>query len=40
LPLMEIIADEIGNEILVGRNVLNRLMMVLDGPRQILELSA
>jgi predicted aspartyl protease len=39
LPLMEIIADEIGNEILVGRNVLNRLMMVLDGPRQILELS-
>jgi predicted aspartyl protease len=39
LPLVEIIADESGNEIIVGRNILNKLMMVLDGPRQMLELS-
>ncbi len=38
LPLMEIVADDRGNEVILGRNVLNRLKMVLDGPRQLLEL--
>lgn len=38
LPLMEIVADDRGNEVILGRNVLNRLRLVLDGPRQLLEL--
>ena len=38
LPLMEIVADDRDNEVIMGRNVLNRLRLVLDGPRQLLEL--
>ena len=37
LPLIEIVADDRGDEIILGRSVLNRLVMVLDGPQQILE---
>ncbi len=39
LPLIEVIADESGSESIIGRNVLNKLMIVLDGPRQVLEIS-
>lgn len=38
LPALEIVADEQGNEIVLGRNVLNRLAMILDGPKQVLEI--
>ena len=38
LPLIEIVADDRGDEIILGRNVVNRLVMVLDGPKQILEI--
>lgn len=38
LPLVEIVADEIGEEIILGRNVLNKLKVMLDGPKQILEI--
>lgn len=39
LPLIEIIADELGDEVILGRNILNKLIATLDGPRQILKLS-
>ena len=38
LPLMEVVADDRGNEVILGRNVLNRFRLVLDGLRQPLEL--
>jgi predicted aspartyl protease len=34
LPLVEIVADEQGDEVILGRNVLNRLTVLLDGPKQ------
>ena len=34
LPAIEVIGDEQGQEIIVGRNVLNRLRILLDGPTQ------
>jgi len=37
-PLVEIIADELGNDVIIGRNVLNKLVMKLDGPKNLLEL--
>lgn len=36
LPLVEMIADERGNEIILGRNLLNKLVMTFNGPKQIL----
>ncbi len=38
LPLVEIIADELGDEVIIGRNVLNKLVATLNGPKQTLEL--
>ncbi|MBI3537186.1 MAG: retroviral-like aspartic protease family protein [Chloroflexi bacterium] len=38
LPLVEIIADERGDEMILGRNLLNKLMLILNGPNLILEL--
>jgi predicted aspartyl protease len=38
LPLIEIVADEQGEEAILGRNVLNRLFMVLNGPKLTLEI--
>lgn len=38
-PAIEIIADPIGDEIVVGRNILNLLRICLDGPRQMVEVS-
>ena len=37
-PLIEVIADESGNEAILGRNIPNKLVVTLDGPRQVLEL--
>ena len=31
LSAIEVLADEMGNELLIGRNVLNRLILLLDG---------
>jgi predicted aspartyl protease len=38
LPAVEDVADEQGNEIILGRNVLNKLLMTLDGPNRVLEI--
>jgi len=38
LPLVEVVADDRGNEVIVGRNVLNNLIVTLDGPKQVLEI--
>jgi predicted aspartyl protease len=38
LPLVEIVANEWGEEIILGRNVLNKLTVILDGPKQVLEI--
>ena len=37
LPPIEVVADENSEEIIVGRNVLNRLRVVLDGIKQVVE---
>lgn len=34
LPAVEVIADELGDVVLLGRNVLNQLILLLDGPGQ------
>ena len=31
-PGVEIVADELNTEMLLGRNILNRLLLLLDGP--------
>ena len=38
LPLVEIIADELGDEVILGRNVINKLIMILNGREQTLEI--
>jgi predicted aspartyl protease len=38
LPAVEVVADERGDEIVLGRNVLNKLVMMLDGPKRVLEI--
>ncbi len=38
LPNIEVVGDDWGNEIIIGRNVLNKLQLLLDGPTQITEL--
>ena len=32
LPAVEVVGDDQGKEIVLGRNVLNRLRLLLDGP--------
>ncbi len=34
LPGVEIVGDDMGSEIILGRNILNRLVLLLDGPKQ------
>jgi len=34
LPGIYVVGDEIGDEVVLGRNALNRLVITLDGPRQ------
>lgn len=38
LPSIEVVADEYGAEIILGHNVLNQLIMTLDGPKRVLEI--
>jgi predicted aspartyl protease len=33
-PAIEVVGDEVGSDIILGRNVLNRLSLVLNGPRR------
>ena len=40
LPSVEVVADEYGDEIILGRNLLNKLRMTLDGPNRALEISS
>jgi predicted aspartyl protease len=38
LPAVEIVADELESEIILGRNALSKLAMLLDGPRYMLDI--
>ncbi|MDQ1300655.1 MAG: hypothetical protein QG637_575 [Chloroflexota bacterium] len=38
LPGVEVVGDLYGDTILLGRNALNKLLLLIDGPRQITEL--
>jgi predicted aspartyl protease len=38
LPGVDVVSDDWGNEIIIGRNVLNRLRLLLDGPDEAVEL--
>jgi len=38
LPCVEVVADEWGETVIVGRNILNKLAIMLDGPKQVLEI--
>jgi predicted aspartyl protease len=38
-PAIEIVADDQGDEIIIGRDVLNKLRIMLNGPKQIVEIS-
>lgn len=35
LPGIYVVGDEIGDEAVLGRNVLNRFVVILDGPKQL-----
>lgn len=37
LPGVEVVGDEISEEIILGRDVLNRLRLLLDGPGETIE---
>jgi hypothetical protein len=39
LPSIAVVADETGDEVIVGRDVLNRLHVTLDGPAGALEVT-
>ena len=38
LPWIEVVGDDQGNEVILGRNILNRLRLLLDGPREELRI--
>lgn len=38
LPAVQIVADDRGKEVILGRDVLNKLRLLLDGPEQTTEL--
>jgi predicted aspartyl protease len=38
LPNIEVVGDDRNNEIIIGRNVLNKLQLLLDGPKQVTDL--
>ena len=38
LPGLFVVGDEIGSEIVLGRNVLNKLRLILDGPAHLTEM--
>ena len=40
LPGVEVVSDEIGDEVILGRNVLNRLRLLVDGPKNYTDVFA
>ncbi len=38
LPNIEVVGDDWGTEVIIGRNALNKLQLLLDGPRQSTEI--
>ena len=38
LPCVQVVSDDWGSEIILGRNALNKLQLFLDGPHQITQL--
>lgn len=38
LPGLYVVGDELGAEVLLGRNALNRLRLLLDGPADLMQL--
>lgn len=38
LPWVEVVGDDLSDEVLLGRNVLNLLRITLDGPRATVEI--
>lgn len=38
LPGIYVVGDELGQEVVLGRNVLNRLRLLLDGPAALMQL--
>lgn len=38
LPSVQIVADDQGDEVILGRNVLNKLVLTLEGPRGTLDI--
>ncbi len=38
LPSIEIAADQYGTDIVIGRNLLNKLILLLNGPQRFVEL--
>ncbi|HLF25381.1 MAG TPA: retropepsin-like aspartic protease [Anaerolineae bacterium] len=38
LPDVEVVSDDSGDEIIIGRNVLNKLQLFLDGPKRVTDL--
>jgi hypothetical protein len=39
LPNLEVVGDELTEEIILGRDVLNKLKLLLDGPREQVEVA-
>jgi hypothetical protein len=39
LPGVEVVGDELSEEVVLGRDILNLLRVVLDGPREVVEVS-
>ena len=37
MAVMRVVGDEISDEVILGRNVLNRLRLLLDGPAGMVE---
>ena len=40
LPWVEAVGDDVGDELVLGRSALNKLRVLLDGPRETVEISA
>lgn len=38
LPSVEVVADQQGKEVLLGRNILNKLILLLDGPKSLTDI--
>ena len=40
LPAIKVVGDDLSNEIILGRDVLNQLIVTLNGPKRFLEINA